>query len=41
VAWASHELPCRVGIQFSDALAEQVIPFMRKLLGPVPVVTGE
>jgi c-di-GMP-binding flagellar brake protein YcgR len=41
VVWASKDLPCRLGVQFSDEVAELVIPFMRALLGPVPVRTGE
>lgn len=40
VAWASHQVPCRVGLQFSDELAEQMISFIQTLLGPVPLRTG-
>lgn len=37
VAWASQAPPYRVGLAFADALAEQVIPFMLALLGPVEI----
>jgi hypothetical protein len=37
VAWATHGEPCRLGIAFSDAVAEQVIPLMQALLGAVPL----
>jgi hypothetical protein len=37
VAWASHAPPLHVGIAFSDPVAEQVIPFMHALLGPVKI----
>lgn len=33
VAWVTHGTPCRVGLCFSDATAEQVIPLMQSLLG--------
>jgi hypothetical protein len=29
--------PYRVGLAFADGLAEQVIPFMLELLGPVQI----
>jgi PilZ domain len=35
VAWSSQASPYRVGLAFSDALAEQVIVFIHDLLGPV------
>lgn len=35
VAWVTHGTPCRVGLCFSDATAEQVIPLMQALLGSV------
>jgi len=35
VAWVTHGTPCRVGLCFSDALAERVIPLMQSLLGAV------
>jgi hypothetical protein len=37
VAWATHGEPCRIGLAFSDAVAEQVIPLMQSLLGAVPL----
>jgi hypothetical protein len=39
VAWASAAEPYRVGLSFSDAVAEQVIPFMQDLLGDVAIST--
>jgi hypothetical protein len=41
VAWASQGEPYRVGLAFTDGLAEQVIPFMLALLGPVQIRQGE
>ncbi len=41
VAWANHGTPCRAGLCFSDALAEQVIAVIRALLGTVPIETEE
>ena len=35
VAWVTHGTPCRIGLCFSDAMAEQVIPLMQSLLGSV------
>jgi len=37
VAWVTHGTPCRIGLCFSDAMAEQVIPLMQSLLGAVQV----
>lgn len=33
VAWVTHGVPCRVGLAFSDVMAEQVIPLMHALHG--------
>ena len=41
VAWASRQPPFRVGLQFSAELAAQVAPYLRALLGPVPLLTRE
>lgn len=35
VAWTSRDPPYKVGLQFSDALAEQAVKFIHGLLGPV------
>lgn len=35
VAWVTHGTPCRVGLCFNDAMAEQVIQLMQALLGNV------
>jgi len=40
VAWSSRTPPYRVGLAFSDALAEQAVPFMHALLGPVRLTTA-
>lgn len=41
VAWASHGTPCRAGLCFGDAVAEQVITVIRALLGAVPIEREE
>ena len=41
MAWASHAAPSHVGLAFDDELAEQVIEFMKDLLGAVPILTAE
>jgi DNA-binding LacI/PurR family transcriptional regulator len=41
VAWASHGTPCRAGLCFNDAMAEQVVAVIRALLGAVPIETEE
>jgi hypothetical protein len=41
VAWASHAEPFHIGLAFDDDLAEQVIGFMKDLLGAVPIRTGD
>jgi hypothetical protein len=40
VAWATREPPYMVGLQFSDALVPQAGPFLRRLLGPVQLLTN-
>lgn len=40
VAWSSRTPPYRIGLAFSDALAEQTVPFMHALLGPVRLTTA-
>jgi hypothetical protein len=40
VAWTSRDPPYRVGLAFSDALAEAVVPFIHGMLGPVRLTTG-
>ncbi len=41
VAWARGEVPCRVGLRFSEELASRMAPYLRALLGPVPLLTKE
>jgi len=41
VAWANREPPYRVGLQFSPELAAQMAPYLRALLGPVPLLTRD
>jgi PilZ domain len=40
VAWASREPPYRVGLRFSDPLAEQTVGFIHGVLGPVRLTTS-
>jgi len=35
VAWTSRDPPYRVGLQFSQPLAEQTVAFIHAMLGPV------
>jgi len=35
VAWTSRDPPYRVGLQFSEPLAEQAVGFIHAILGPV------
>jgi hypothetical protein len=39
VAWATRVPPYHVGLSFSDPLAEQVVRFIREVMGPVALVT--
>jgi len=39
VAWATREPPYRVGLCFSDPLAEQAVRFIHGVLGPVRLTT--
>lgn len=41
VAWATRDPPYRAGLQFSQALNEQMPAFLRALLGSVPLLTRE
>jgi PilZ domain-containing protein len=40
VAWTSRDPPYRVGLQFSDPLAEQAVRFIHEMLGPVRLITA-
>ena len=39
VAWSTREPPYRVGLRFSDPLAEQAVRFIHAILGPVRLTT--
>jgi PilZ domain len=39
VVWATREPPYLAGLRFSAPLVEQAGPFLRRLLGPVPLLT--
>lgn len=39
VAWTSRDPPYRVGLQFSEGLAEQAVGFIHAMLGPVRLTT--
>jgi hypothetical protein len=41
VAWASRAPPYRIGLQFSDEVAEQAIGFIHTVLGAVAIRTGQ
>ena len=41
VVWVNRAPPYRVGLQFSAELAAQMAPYLRALLGPVPLLTLE
>jgi hypothetical protein len=40
VAWISRDPPYRVGLQFSDELAEHAVRFIHGILGPVRLTTA-
>jgi hypothetical protein len=40
VAWANRDPPYRVGLQFSEPLAEQTVRFIHGMLGPVRLTTA-
>ena len=40
VAWTSRDPPYRIGLQFSDELAEQSVGFIHGMLGPVRLTTA-